>query len=126
MRRTARLGDGWFPAANNPKFRINNPVNFKTRLDVLKIICEEEGRDMSELDLGFFYTGTVASQELLDVNGSRQVLTGKASDIAQDINNFGAAGLNTMIFRMERPNLSETLDLMDWFGAEVIPLLNTQ
>ena len=36
LRRTARLGDGWFPAANNPKFRIDSSESLSTRLNVLR------------------------------------------------------------------------------------------
>jgi hypothetical protein len=55
--------------------------------------------------------------------GKRQTFTGNPSDIVSDIESFRDVGLDTMIFRMERPSLAETLDLIEWFGSEIRPLL---
>ena len=123
LRRTARLGDGWFPAANNPKFRIDSSESLSTRLNVLRHLCEEEKREFSELDLGFFYTGLISSDAITSEGGKRQIFTGNPSDIANDIASFRNVGLDTIIFRMERPSLSETLDLIEWFGSEIRPIL---
>ena len=123
LRRTARLGDGWFPAANNPKFRIDSSESLSTRLNVLRHLCEEEKREFSELDLGFFYTGLISSDAITGEGGKRQSFTGNPSDIASDIVSFRNVGLDTIIFRMERPSLSETLDLIEWFGSEIRPIL---
>ena len=49
LRRTARLGNGWFPAANNPKFRIDSPDSLKDRLDTLRQLCDEEKRDFGKI-----------------------------------------------------------------------------
>ena len=123
LRRTARLGDGWFPAANNPNFRIDSSESLSTRLNVLRQLCEEEKREFSELDLGFFYTGLISSDAITGEGGKRQIFTGNPSDIASDIASFRNVGLDTIIFRMERPSLSETLDLIEWFGSEIRPIL---
>jgi probable F420-dependent oxidoreductase len=123
LRRTARLGDGWFPAANNPKLRIDSSESLSTRLNVLRHLCEEEKREFSELDLGFFYTGLISSDAITGEGGKRQIFTGNPNDIASDIVSFRNVGLDTIIFRMERPSLSETLDLIEWFGSEIRPIL---
>ena len=123
LRRVARLGDGWFPAANNPKFTISTPNDLATRLDLLKTVCDEEDRNFDELDIGFFFTGGVSSKERRSADGNRQLLTGQPCDIAADINKFNDAGLGTLICIFQRPELGETLEQMEWFGKEVIPLV---
>ncbi|MDC1171858.1 TIGR03619 family F420-dependent LLM class oxidoreductase [Alphaproteobacteria bacterium] len=126
LRRTARLGNGWFPAANNPKFRIDSPDSLKDRLDTLRQLCDEEKRDFAELDLGFFYTGVVSSDPVTGEGRKRRMFSGKPEDIIGDIESFRDVGLGTIIFRMERPSLMETLDLLEWFGSEVKPLFKNK
>ena len=92
LRRVARLGDGWFPAANNPKFTISNPKELCQRLDLLKNVCDEEKRNFADLDIGFFFTEGVSSKERRNADGNRQLLTGKPSDIAADISKFNDIG----------------------------------
>ena len=123
LRRVARLGDGWFPAANNPKFTISNPKELCQRLDLLKNVCDEENRNFADLDIGFFFTEGVSSKERRNADGDRQLLTGQPSDIAADISKFNDIGLDTLICIFQRPGLSETLEQMEWFGKEIIPLV---
>lgn len=123
LRRTARLGDGWYPASNNPRFRVATPEQLAGRLDVLRQICDEEGRDFSNLDVGYFYTDGVHAKERRDDEGKRKIMTGAPADIAGDVAAFGVAGVGTMIFIFQRPEVSATLDQMQWFGEEVMPLL---
>lgn len=123
LRRTARLGDGWYPASNNPKFRVATPEQLSGRLDVLRQICDEEGRDFASLDVGYFYTGGVHASERRDGDGKRMILTGAPADIASDVDAFGKAGVGTMIFIFQRPEVAATLEQMQWFGEEVMPLL---
>jgi probable F420-dependent oxidoreductase len=123
LRRAARLGDGWYPAGNNPQFRLSTPGELGARLGVLREVCDEESRDFADLDIGYFFTGAVLADEKRGADGKRQQMTGKAADIAADIAAFGAIGVDTMIFLFQRPEVEATLDQMEWFGTEVIPLL---
>ena len=54
------------------------------------------------------------------------MFSGKPEDIIGDIESFRDVGLGTIIFRMERPSLMETLDLLEWFGSEVKPLFKNK
>ncbi len=51
LRRVARLGDGWFPAANNPKFTISNPKDFRNEIVnfVLRARANNNGKNPSWL-----------------------------------------------------------------------------
>jgi len=122
LRRVARLGDGWYPVANNPKYRIANPDDLKARLNILREICDEEGRDFGELDIAFFYTGPVVPKEQRHEQGRRMLMTGSPADIAEDISKFEAVGLGTMVMIFQRPELAQTLEEMEWFSSEVMPL----
>ncbi|MBH66816.1 MAG: hypothetical protein CMM58_00525 [Rhodospirillaceae bacterium] len=122
LRRVAKLGDGWFPAANNPKFIIKDPSSLKGRVDTLKAVCDDEGRDFEDLDIGFFYTNGVSSEEVIRPDGERQILTGSPSSIADDISKFSENGVGTLIFIFQRPDLTETLEQMEWFGTEIMSM----
>lgn len=123
LRRVARLGDGWYPAGNNPKFRMLEPGQISARLDVLRAVCDEEGRDFASLDMGYFYTDAVVAKEKTGADGKRQIMTGKPADIAADIAAFETAGVKSMILIFQRGELAATLDEMEWFGTEVLPLV---
>ncbi|MCY4589546.1 MAG: TIGR03619 family F420-dependent LLM class oxidoreductase [Alphaproteobacteria bacterium] len=116
LRRAARHGNGWYPAANNPRFRIATPDDLARGLGDLGAACEAVGRDPGELETGFFHTAMVG--------GPRAgPLTGRPDDIAGDIEAFRSAGLDTLVVRMQRDELSPTLEAIDWFGREVISLV---
>ncbi|MBT5264611.1 MAG: LLM class F420-dependent oxidoreductase [Rhodospirillaceae bacterium] len=125
LRRAARIGDGWYPASNNPKFPLSTPTLFAERTVTLNQVCEEIGRDPGELDLGLFYIDVVSSDEIPDAGGQRRAMTGKPSDIAEDIAAFSAAGVNTMVMILQQQELPGTLDRLDWFGSEIMPLVGS-
>ena len=122
LRRTARFGDAWYPASNNPRYRILDADSLGQRIEVLNDVCHQEARDPAEIDIAYFYTGAVASEERFNQNGERLILTGKADSIAEDIAKFEKLGLHTMVFVFQQPSLSETIEQMEWFGGEVLPL----
>jgi hypothetical protein len=44
---------------------------------------------------------------------------GDAEEIASDIRDYRAAGVDTMIFDVRRPSAMETLERMEWMAKEV-------
>jgi hypothetical protein len=44
---------------------------------------------------------------------------GSAEEIASDIRDYRAAGVDTMIFDVRRPRIAETLERMEWMAKEV-------
>ncbi|PON17790.1 hypothetical protein C2W62_11430 [Candidatus Entotheonella serta] len=51
MRRTARLGNGWYPIGSNPQFPMGAPQQLKAGLERLNAFFEAEGRDPAEIDI---------------------------------------------------------------------------
>ena len=54
------------------------------------------------------------------IEGRRRRFMGDAEEIASDIRNYRAAGVDTMIFDVRRASSAETLDRMEWMAKEVI------
>ena len=122
MRRAVRLGDAWYPASNNPKFRMNTPARFGERLKRLTEIAEEEGRDPKSLGLAFFAIEAVDPEPKKTDEGSRRIFSGTPDDIAGDIKAFAEHGVEAFTVVFQTPDLSSTLDRMAWFADEVLPL----
>jgi len=47
---------------------------------------------------------------------------GDADEIASDIRAYRDVGVDTMIFDVRRPNMTETLERMEWMAKEVIAM----
>jgi probable F420-dependent oxidoreductase len=113
LRRAAERGDGWLPQGT-PRDEMPAAIAF---------LLEHRARTVGDepIDLGahsdLLYVGTPR----WDV-GSR-TLTGDAERIADRLNGLGAIGVSHVQVRFRSRTLSEQLDQMAAFGAEVLPRL---
>jgi hypothetical protein len=55
-------------------------------------------------------------------DGSRRPFSGEPEDIAGDIRTFAAIGVHELIFDFRGRSITESIERLQWFAAEVIPL----
>lgn len=122
LRRAARLGDGWFPIINNPKFPLNTYDRFKLSVDRLRAHAESGGRDPSEIDLGCSLNWLFGEEPPLALD-ERTALTGAPDDVAADVERFEALGLRHLLLTFQARSLDETLDRMGAFARDYMALV---
>lgn len=121
MRRTARLGNGWYPIASNPQFPMGAPQQLKAGLERLRAFCEAEGRDPAELDI--VYRSHTMHLTPNRPAGERPPFVGSADDIAADVRQYEAMGVTHLIvdFLRSSNDLDTCLRHMEDFATQVWP-----
>ena len=121
MRRTARLGNGWYPIASNPQFPMGAPQQLQAGLERLRSFCDAEGRDPAEIDIVY----RSHTMELTDERpaGERPPFIGNAEELAADIRQFEALGVTHLIvdFLRSSNNFEDCLRKMEDFATKVWP-----
>jgi probable F420-dependent oxidoreductase len=56
LRRTAELGNGWYPIGSNPQFPLETPEQLEARLQRLAAYAEQAGRDPAEIEIIYLVT----------------------------------------------------------------------
>jgi probable F420-dependent oxidoreductase len=120
LRRTARLGDGWYPIGYNPKFPLDTLGRFKGRLGVLKEEAEKVNREPDSIDLAYSATWFKGPCEAVDVDGERRLFTGSADDVKSDMAAMAELGVNHLMFRFVGASMPETEDRMTAFAETFI------
>lgn len=123
MRRAVAVGDGWYPFASNPKFRMDTVQKYETRRDMLFALAEEAGRDPASLTLSLnvaFHSATAATPS--DGDG-RLSFTGSPGERADDIRAFAAAGVENFMVNVVSFDRSEMFERMEEFATNVMPLV---
>ncbi len=123
MRRAVRVGDGWYPASNNPQYRIDTPQRLAAAVDGLRRTAEAAGRDPAGIDIGYLVLWPVEWTAREAVDGGRRLLTGSAADLAADIAALEKAGARHVALTFQTASLPETLERMERFAKEVMPLV---
>ena len=118
-RRAGRLGDAWYPTIRNPKIPLDSAERFAAGFAEVRAQAEAAGRDPSTLDAAIFAPG----YSLGAVSGARMSFTGTAEQIAGDARAFAAAGVKHIVIGFESNDLAESLDRLERFAAEVMPLV---
>jgi probable F420-dependent oxidoreductase len=121
MRRTARLGNGWYPIGANPQFPMGALAQFQTGLQRLASYLEAEGRTLSDLDI-VYRTHTYALREGQSA-GERMSFVGQAGEIAADIRQYETAGVTHLILDFVRgsQSLDDVQRQMEQFATQVWP-----
>ena len=124
LRRTVRYGDVWFPVANNPRHPLNSIDLFKGGIKRLHDMAEDHGRDPNCIGLALFANWFDEKKTLKLDDGGRHLLTGKADEIAEDINALAELGVRDLIFNFQRDTLEQTLDSMQSFNDVIRPMVS--
>jgi probable F420-dependent oxidoreductase len=117
LRRAAQLGDGWHPIGGVPTIPLE-PEHIRRDLEVLSGYARNAGREPKSIHIAL--KGSLFDREKQTVPGKRRRFLGTNEEIAQDICDYRAAGVQTMIFDVRRPSASATLERMEWLATEVI------
>jgi probable F420-dependent oxidoreductase len=116
LRRAGQLGDGWHPIGGVPTIPLE-PEDVTADLSMLRGYAEEAGRDPKKIRVAL--KGSLFDRERQIAPGKRRRFIGTAEEIASDIRDYCAVGVDTMIFDVRRPSIAETLERMEWLAKEV-------
>jgi probable F420-dependent oxidoreductase len=117
IHRAARLGDGWHPIGGVPTIPLE-PEDMARDLETLAAYAERAGRNPKEIRVAL--KGSLFDREKQAKPGKRRRFIGTAEEIADDIQEYRSVGVDTMIFDVRRPSISETLERMEWMAKDVI------
>ena len=123
LRRAARLGDGWYPIGNNPRYLLDTLERMSHRIARLRRECERAGRDLASLDIAYQAPVYDVPEPRLTADGDRVLFTGTSEQVAGGIRSFEELGVNTLVLDFVSDTVDGTLARMDTFTASVRPLL---
>jgi len=119
-RRAGRMGDGWYPVANNPAAPYDSLDRYKAGLADMQAFAEAAGRDPSAIDTGLITVGyRVGEPDILE-DGARRPFTGPSDAVLEDIQAFEAAGLRHVVIGFESNDLGRSLEAIAAFGEGVV------
>src|SRR5471030_2704164 len=120
LRRTAKHGDGWHPVGAIAASPLP-PQEMVAHLQTLKKLTEAEGRDFAALTIS--YKAPLYDTGIPDRDGARRSFSGTADEIAGDIRSFAAIGVHELIFDFRSESIAESIERLQRFAAEVMPLV---
>jgi hypothetical protein len=122
LRRAARHGDGWHPVGAVAASPLP-PQEMFAHLETLKRLTEAEERDYSALTIS--YKAPLYDTGIPSPDGSRRPFSGHPNDIAGDIRTFAGIGVHELIFDFRGQSIAESIERLQRFAAEVIPLVDS-
>ena len=127
LRRAARYGDGWHPVGGVPTAPLR-PAEMAENVAKLRRLAAERGRDPATITVSLkapLYDLGVTGAALDSEGRERRPLSGTAEQIAGDVRAYAEAGVSELILDFRGDALGASLDRMEWFAREVIPLAGT-
>lgn len=108
LRRTARFGDGWYPASHNHEAPYDTPARLKAGIERLAAACEQEGRDPSGIDIAYLWFKPPRFAAQRTQGGGRQLFTGTPDDLREDASALQGAGVTHLVVLPQAPTIEET------------------
>ena len=120
LRRTARLGDGWYPIGTNPAHPLDSLARYRAAIERLRKLITEAGRDPASVVLA--YRCARYGEELAPKagDGERRLFSGSAADLAADLRDFLAMGIGHVDFGFAGSTAEEVLIRMKHFRDDVL------
>jgi probable F420-dependent oxidoreductase len=120
MRRAVRVGNGWYPASNNPQNRLDTTVRLGAAVQQLRQIAEGAGRDPATLDVAYIVLTPVDWTAQKTDDGERRIFTGDSAAMAADAAALQQAGVRHVCLVFQTGDLAATLDRMQRFAEQVM------
>jgi probable F420-dependent oxidoreductase len=120
MRRTARLGDAWYPIGTNPRNRLDTLARFEANIAKLRKMTQDAGRNPLEVELAYrFSQFGPAIPERAD-NGDRRLGSGDNAAIVADLRALRELGVVAVDFSFGGDTADAVLANMRRFREDVL------
>lgn len=119
-RRAGRLADAWYPINVNPRYPLDTLRPFSDARDTVRRHAEEAGRDPA--DVGIALSGGWDPEARPGPEGKRLPFTGQPEQVARDLQEWEAAGVETLIVRFPTTSPGDVVERLAEFAETVMPL----
>src|SRR6267154_1137303 len=123
LRRTAKLGDAWYPIGTNPAFPLDSLARFKASVARLRKMTVEAGRKPDAIELALRCTAYGETVPAKAGDGERRLFSGKPAEIAADIKALRDIGVSHLDFGFAGTTVEAMLGEMQKFRKEVLALV---
>ena len=123
LRRTARLGDAWYPIGTNPAHPLDSLARYRAGIARLRKAVAEAGRDPASVALAYRVARYGESLPKEAGDGERRLFSGSAADIAGDLRALRDLGVTDVDFGFTGASAEEMLDQMKRFRDDVLSRL---
>lgn len=120
MRRTARLGDAWYPIGTNPQNRLDTLQRFEGGIERLRKMTRDAGRPESAVGLSYRFSQMGAAIPERADNGDRRLGSGNAAAIAADLRALRDLGVGAVDFSFGGNTADAVLAEMRRFRDDVL------
>jgi probable F420-dependent oxidoreductase len=120
MQRAVRVGDGWYPASNNPQNRLDTAIRLVAAVKEVRRMAEAAGRDPATLDIAYIALTPVDWTAQKAGDGQRRIFTGDRGALAADAATLKQAGVRHICLSFQTGELAETLERMQRFAQDVM------
>ncbi len=120
MRRTARLGDAWYPIGTNPRNRLDTLARFSANVERLRKMAREAGRDPAAVGLAYRVTQLGAAIPERADNGDRRLFSGDNAAVVADLRAIRGLGVSAVDFSFGGATADAVLANMRRFREDVL------
>lgn len=96
LRRTARLGDAWYPIGTNPSFPLDSLKRLAAGIAKLRKLTADAGRDPGAVGITYRIQRYGAGVPALAGDGERRLFSGETGDIVNDLRDLKALGVGNI------------------------------
>jgi probable F420-dependent oxidoreductase len=123
LRRTARIGDAWYPIPNNPAFPMDSLKRLGAGIDRLRKLTKEAGRDPKAVGVTVRFQRIGAGVPMKAGDGERRLFSGSTTEIVADIKAMEAMGVTAIDTNFGGTTVPEILAEMKRFKSEIMARL---
>ena len=120
MRRTAKLGDAWYPIGTNPRNRLDTLARLEAGMERLGKLTREAGRSPSEVGLAYRFSQFGSAIPERADNGDRRLGSGDNAAIAGDLRALRDLGVLAVDFNFGGDTADAVLANMRRFREDVL------
>ena len=120
MRRTARLGDAWYPIGTNPRNRLDTLKRLEAGIERLRGLTREAGRDPTAVGISYRFSQFGKAIPERSDNGDRRLGSGDNAAIVDDLRAFKGLGVIAVDFSFDGNTADAVIDNMRRFREDVL------
>ena len=121
LKRTAKLGNAWYPGNNNQKKPMDTPARLAAGIGELRRAVDKTGRAPESVGISLIVQNPFQwTAEKVQDGSARRLFTGSSDDMKQDAEALADVGVGHVALRLDGSSIAEAVERIERFGSEVI------